>query len=143
VAVVKKIFVVFVCILLCFTFVWLFIRYNIGRQFVSAMYTYTPGEEESMNSTLRSYVSDEVYNRVTLANDQRQIKVYLRLKGEECMPHIISTQNGRVLFWLESKYIEPDRTFQVEYKQGFLKIVDLNESELFFLPPGGRDYYYD
>lgn len=145
----KKIIKYIICLfLVIISFGCIFGMYNLaykgtrmGEELVEALYHYIPSEIKAQDSRLKELLSDEMYNKYTIGSDQRQMRMYLKFKNETCVPNIIYQGDNYVIYNLQSNNIGSDRIFQIHYKFKSGVITDINESEIFFLPPSGSDFF--
>ena len=114
---------------------------KIGQQLLEAMYLYDPFNLLEQDDKLIEVLDEDMYWLYALTYDQRQLNAFLRYQQKPAVPHIVRQEKGRIIFWIENEAIARDRTFQIEFRYEGSKVVAVNESEIYFIPPSGRDFY--
>jgi len=114
---------------------------RIGIELLYAMYDFNPIALAAQDAALEAILSPELFRLYSLSFDQRQLHAYLRFQNAMATPHIIHIEPGRIVYWIETSNISPLRTFQIEYRHRGGRVVSISETELFFLPPSGRDFW--
>ena len=115
--------------------------FKIGQQLLEAMYLYDPFNLLAQDDRLMEVLDEDMYWLYALTYDQRQLNAFLRYQQKPAVPHIVHQEEGRIIFWIENEAIARDRTFQIEFRYEGSKIIAINESEIYFIPPSGRDFY--
>ena len=111
---------------------------EIGYELLHAMYYHNPLRLIEQQQRLEVILDESLWRTHTLTSDVRQLHAYLRFQGEKVVPHIIYQGRNRIIFWLETPYIAPYRTFQIDFTRTGRLVTGIIETELFFILPSHR-----
>ncbi len=131
-------FVVIMILVICFLFyrnTILKSNEKLGIQTLRALYEFNSLDEFEENMRkFEDYVSEDVFQQMTIDNSDRVLGVYLKLKGNSCAVNIVDSTSDYIVYHLISDSIERDRLFLFCYKVSNKKIIDIKEAELFLFP---------
>lgn len=101
-----------------------------AEEAVRLMYDFVSPEELAGNmERLSKICSKDVYEKLTIDNEDKTLQTYLKFKNKPVSVKILECTNNYVLYSLETEYISAEREFIFTYKCHFGKIVDANEME--------------
>lgn len=90
---------------------------DLGLELVKAMYDFeSPYELDAQMAIVRKITTDEVFNDVTIDNEQRTLLTYLKFKDCGSSVEVIESSDSFVHYRLVSDVIEPDREFILFFK---------------------------
>lgn len=121
------------------TLLYAYDKQTTGVEFVKAAYDFDLNTINSNDDRIKELSTPEVYNQTTLSSNNRQMRVYLKFKGDRTRVNIIRQRNQQIIYSIDNPNIDPNRTFALEYEYSWGKITKVVEYEIFFLPPGSRD----
>lgn len=131
-------FVVIMILVICFLFyrnTILKSTEKLGIQTLRALYEFNSLDEFEENMRkFEDYVSEDVFQQMTIDNSDRVLGVYLKLKGNSCAVDIVDSTSDYIVYHLISDSIEKERLFLFCYKVSNKKIIDIKEAELFLFP---------
>lgn len=131
-------FVVIMILVICFLFyrnTILKSNEKLGIQTLRALYEFNSLDEFEENmGKFEDYVSEDVFQQMTIDNSDRVLGVYLKLKGNSCAVDIVDSTSDYIVYHLISDSIEKERLFLFCYKVSNKKIIDIKEAELFLFP---------
>ncbi len=131
-------FVVIMILVICFLFyrnTILKSNEKLGIQTLRALYEFNSLDEFEENMRkFEDYVSEDVFQQMTIDNSDRVLGVYLKLKGNSCAVDIVDSTSDYIVYHLISDSIEKERLFLFCYKVSNKKIIDIKEAELFLFP---------
>lgn len=131
-------FVVIMILVICFLFyrnTILKSNEKLGIQTLRALYEFNSLDEFEENMRkFEDYVSEDVFQQMTIDNSDRVLGVYLKLKGNFCAVDIVDSTSDYIVYHLISDSIEKERLFLFCYKVSNKKIIDIKEAELFLFP---------
>lgn len=108
---------------------------NLGIQALLALYEFdTVDRLEDNLKKFRHYVSEDVFQQMTIDNSDRVLGVYLKLKGNPCVVDIVESTPNYIIYRLISDSIEEQRLFLFCYEIKNNKIVEIKEAEIFSFP---------
>lgn len=118
--------------------------FNIGKhetaeKLLDAFYTFDLNTISENDKQIQKLASKEIYESHTISSSTRQLRVYLKFEGNPTEAVILSHNNNKIVYYINSTNFDPERTFALEYKYSMGKIVDILEYEMFFLPQSSRD----
>lgn len=114
-------------------------------EFVNKVYSSEAIENyEETDNYLLETVSDEIYRYISLNNDERVLRTYVKTQGQKSdieILRVLPVNRNHII--VDYKYttgpISEDRTFRIETKLSKGKITSLSEQEVYFLPPFDRE----
>ncbi len=131
-------FVVIMTLVICFLFyrnTILKSNEKLGIQALRALYEFNSLDEFEENMRkFEDYVSEDVFQQMTIDNSDRVLGVYLKLRGNSCAVDIVDSTSDYIVYHLISDSIEKERLFLFCYKVSNKKIIDIKEAELFLFP---------
>ena len=122
-------FVVIMILVICFLFyrnTILKSNEKLGIQTLRALYEFNSLDEFEENMRkFEDYVSEDVFQQMTIDNSDRVLGVYLKLKGNSCAVDIVDSTSDYIVYHLISDSIEKERLFLFCYKVSNKKIIDI------------------
>jgi len=116
---------------------------NMGLRLAQSMYVFHPHYLIEQDQEMQDIMADDLYRRMSLTNDQRQLTAFLRFENTPSEINLIHQEYGRVLFYFIHPNITRDRTFQLDFRMDYETglVTHINESEVFFMLGSGRWYW--
>lgn len=108
------------------------VKADAAEKVVKLLYDFGTVEQlEMQQKSLKTFVTEEVYNQLTYDNDERRLNTYLKFCEEAVTVNIIRSTDEYVIYSLDCMTISPERKFMFAYKVGEGgKITDVQEYEL-------------
>lgn len=106
-------------------------KQDIGLEVLNCLYTFDTSQMLNDNmQTLHSLCTNEVYNQLTIDNEERLLSTYLKFNSCECRVKVITKSNGMILYNLVCDAINPNRLFLFCYSiNDKNKICSVREAE--------------
>lgn len=84
----------------------------LGEKAVHCLYSFGTLEQlDSQMSVLKSITTEDVFNQLTIDNEERALSTYLKFKGCAVSANIVKSTSSYVMYTLNSAYVSPDRHF--------------------------------
>lgn len=85
---------------------------DIGVKAVTYLYQFNQVEDLDNNmEKLKTITTDEVFNQLTVDNEERTLNTYLKFKGKSTDVEIIKSTETYVLYSLDTEYVDSNRVF--------------------------------
>ncbi len=108
---------------------------GIGRKALLSLYDFDSLDEfESNIEVFHSYVTDEVFDKMTADNTDRMLLVYLKFRGNPTKVKIWEEEEDHIIYSLLSDSMEAERRFFFGYDVEDGKITSIREGELIPFP---------
>lgn len=105
---------------------------ELGETAVKLLYDFGSAEQLDYQMIgLKEITSDEVFNQLTIDNEERTLNTYLKFKNKPVSVNIIKSTSDYVLYSLDTECISEERLFVFFYKLNASgdKIVEVREVE--------------
>ena len=97
----------------------------LGEELVMAMYNFeTPYQLDSQMLIVQTLTTEDVFNDLTIDNEQRTITTYLKFKDCGVKAEIISSGEDYVYYKLDSEVIAENRTFILFFRVNEDGLID-------------------
>lgn len=97
----------------------------LGEELIMAMYNFeTPYQLDSQMLIVQTLTTSDVFNDLTIDNEQRTITTYLKFKDCGVSAEIISSGDDYVYYRLNSDVIEENRTFIMFFRVNEDGLID-------------------
>lgn len=119
-------------------------RIDCAERAVRLLYDYGTVEQlESQQEQLKKIVTSDVYNQLTVDNEERRLNTYLKFGEDAVTVKIVGATSDYIVYSLDCMTIDPSRKFIFRYWLGGSgKIVRVVESELIdFMDDAGTASY--
>lgn len=105
---------------------------ELGTAAVVTLYDFGTVEQlDAQMATLKQITTDEVFQQLTIDNEERTLNTYLKFKGEACTVIILESTENYIIYSLQTPYVESNRKFIFRFTvNGQHKIDWVRESEL-------------
>ncbi len=98
---------------------------ELGEELVMAMYNFeTPYQLDSQMLIIQTLTTADVFNDLTIDNEQRTITTYLKFKDCGVKAEIISSGEDYVYYKLDAEVIEENRTFIMFFRVNEDGLID-------------------
>lgn len=89
---------------------------EVGVKLVNYLYTFSDMYELDTNKNkLKTLCTSGVFNELTVDNEERTMRTYLKFRGEPSVVKVIKSRRNYVLYRLETEAISKDRLFILTY----------------------------
>lgn len=114
---------------------------ELGEKALLSLYDYSTLEEFDINiEEFRSYVTEDVFARMTANNSDRVLFVYLKFRAEPVKVNIVESKPGFIVYSLITSHIDRERLFMFSYTVENGKITSINEGEVIQFTTNGGWY---
>lgn len=114
-------------------------KHETAENLLHAFYTFDLNTISENDKEIQKLTTNEIYESHTISSSNRQLRVYLKFEGNPTEAVILSHKNNKIVYYIDSKNFDPERTFALEYEYSLGKITEIVEYEMFFLPQSSRD----
>lgn len=118
------------------------VRQQTAVEVLKALYDFGTEEQlEAQQLTLRSRVTDEVFNQVSVDNEERRLNTYLKFYGEASTVNILKITDDYIIYGLDCIMIDSKRRFLFVYDTNLEgKINKVYEAELIGFMAGEKQW---
>lgn len=131
--------IVVVAVAVCFDFFYVSLHSNskgvkekVGKEVVKLLYDFASMEQlEGQQLQLKSKVTEDVFNQLTVDNEERRLNTYLKFSGEVSTVEFLIVTDRYLVYRLDCVALESSRVFLFAYNVNSLGKIDrVYEAEL-------------
>ncbi len=118
------------------------VKRELAEEVVRALYDFGSTEQlEAQQLTLKSRLTEEVFNQLTVDNEERRLNTYLKFYGEASSVNILKITDDYIIYGLDCIMIDSKRRFLFVYDVNIEgKINKVYEAELIGFMAGEKQW---
>ena len=117
-------------------------KQDVARTVVGLLYDFGTDEQlEAQQLLLKRYLTEDVFNQLTVDNEERRLNTYLKFYGEASTVKFLKVTDDYIVYWIDSAAIDESRRFIFRYRLNSLGMIcEVQEAEMInFIDYGNKE----